>query len=88
MIELFRKKPLANINLEELARQTLGFTGAEIEAVCNEAALKGLEEIMEVAKTDEEVFFALIKLKHISMDIFISSDWPSIQECFHNNVPL
>ncbi len=43
------------MNLEDLATKTSDYTGAEIEAICNEAALKGLEEIMEVAKTDEEV---------------------------------
>lgn len=48
---------MSDVNLEELATKTCDYTGAEIEAICNEAALKGLEEIMEVAKTDEEVFF-------------------------------
>jgi len=50
------KKPLhTDVDLEDLARQTEGYSGAEIAAVCNEAALKGLEDLMSIAVTDEEV---------------------------------
>ena len=50
------KKPVhSDVSLEELARQTEGYSGAEIAAICNEAALKALEDLMAIASTDEEV---------------------------------
>lgn len=32
-------KPIANVNLEQLARQTAGLTGADLANICNEAAI-------------------------------------------------
>ncbi len=38
-------KPLAeDVNLEELARETFGFSGAHLESACNEAAILALRE--------------------------------------------
>jgi SpoVK/Ycf46/Vps4 family AAA+-type ATPase len=34
---------------------TDGYSGAEIAAVCNEAALKALEDLMATPMTDEQV---------------------------------
>ncbi len=43
-----RDKPLgADVSLEELARSTDNHSGAEIAAICNEAALAALEEAIE-----------------------------------------
>ncbi len=40
-----RKKPLAeDVNLEEIARRTDRYTGAELAAVCNEAAMLAIRE--------------------------------------------
>jgi vesicle-fusing ATPase len=40
-----RNKPLAdNVNLEEIANDTFGFSGAHLESVANEAAIKALRE--------------------------------------------
>lgn len=40
-----RNKPLAeDVSLEEVARQTLGFSGAHLESVCNEAAILAMRE--------------------------------------------
>lgn len=44
-----------DVHLDDLAHQTEGYSGAEIAAVCNEAALKALEDLMSIAVTDEEV---------------------------------
>lgn len=49
------KKPLKDVDLEELATLTDGYSGAEIAAVCNEAALKALEDLMATPMTDEQV---------------------------------
>merc|ERR1711972_407099 len=43
-----RKKPVDNdVNLDQLASQTEGYSGAELAAVCNEAAMKALEDAIE-----------------------------------------
>jgi len=43
-----RKIPLAtDVNLEEVAQSTEGYSGAEVAAVCNEAALAALEESVD-----------------------------------------
>jgi transitional endoplasmic reticulum ATPase len=52
------KKPLKDVDLDELATMTEGYSGAEIAAVCNESALKALEEIMSRPMSDEEVIEA------------------------------
>lgn len=49
---------MKNVDLEELATLTEGYSGAEIAAVCNESALKALEEIMSTPMSDEEVIVA------------------------------
>jgi len=45
-----RNKPLSSsrggIDLEDLARRTEGYSGAELSAVCNEAAMKALEDLL------------------------------------------
>ena len=46
-----RKMPLASdVDLEELAKKTEGYTGADIEAVCREAALIALREAIREGK--------------------------------------
>jgi transitional endoplasmic reticulum ATPase len=48
-------KPLAqDVALEMLAKEAQGFTGAEIEAVCQEAAMRAIREAIEL-KTDPEL---------------------------------
>lgn len=42
-------KPLAeDVNLEEIARETFGFSGAHLESACNEAAILALRENSEI----------------------------------------
>ncbi len=50
-----REKPLAqDVDPEELAREAGGFTGAEIEAVCQEAAMRAIREAIQL-KADPEI---------------------------------
>jgi transitional endoplasmic reticulum ATPase len=42
--------PLENVDLEELARKTDGFVGADLEALCTEAAIIALRENMQSKK--------------------------------------
>ena len=55
-----KRKPLdSNIDLSELAQKTQNYSGAEIAAICNEAALKALETNLqnseENTKDDHEL---------------------------------
>jgi len=50
-----RKKPLAkDVDLDEIARKTDKYTGAELAAVCNEAAMLALREAASKMKSVEE----------------------------------
>ncbi|MCD6434529.1 MAG: CDC48 family AAA ATPase [Candidatus Diapherotrites archaeon] len=50
-----RGMPLAkNVNLETLANSTHGFVGADLEALCKEAAMKALRRYMPKINLDEE----------------------------------
>ncbi|WP_423744466.1 CDC48 family AAA ATPase (plasmid) [Haladaptatus sp. SPP-AMP-3] len=51
-----RHKPLADdVDLEELAEQTDGYVGADIEAVCREAAMAASREFIESVSPDDIV---------------------------------
>ncbi len=59
-LEIFKvhtkKMPLAkDVKLEELAKETEGFTGADIEAVCRESAMNALREAKAKGKKVEKV---------------------------------
>ena len=49
-----REKPLADdVNIEELARRTDGYVGADIEAVCREASMAATREFIETVEPDQ-----------------------------------
>jgi transitional endoplasmic reticulum ATPase len=49
-----RNMPLAkDVNLEELAKKTKGFSGADLEALCRESAMLALRENIENKKVDK-----------------------------------
>jgi transitional endoplasmic reticulum ATPase len=57
-----RKMPLAeDVNISVLAEKTEGYTGADIEAICREAALNALREEMKPKKVEMRHFEAAIK---------------------------
>jgi transitional endoplasmic reticulum ATPase len=51
-----KKKPLGrDVDIEELAKKTEGYTGADIAAVCNQAVMECMREyIRKVGKIDKE----------------------------------
>ncbi|XP_011637023.1 spermatogenesis-associated protein 5 isoform X2 [Pogonomyrmex barbatus] len=54
-----RNMPIAKeVNIAYLIRQTKGYTGAEIKAICDEAAMKALEEDLDAAVVTEKHFIA------------------------------
>ncbi|MDI3497443.1 CDC48 family AAA ATPase [Archaeoglobus sp.] len=67
-VEIFkihlRGKPLADdVNIEELAEKTEGYSGADIEAVCREAGMLAIRELIKPGMTREEAKEAAKKLK-------------------------
>ncbi len=58
-----RGKPLAeDVDLEKLAEKTEGYTGADIEAICNEATMLAIREFINSGKKDYKE--AKITMKH------------------------
>ncbi|MDH5806249.1 MAG: CDC48 family AAA ATPase [Candidatus Methanomethylicaceae archaeon] len=58
-----RKMPLAeDVNFSILAEKTEGYTGADIEAICREAALMALREEMKPKKVEMRHFEAALKI--------------------------
>ena len=53
--------PLENVNLKELAKKTENYVGADIEAVCREAAMHALRKDMGVRKITMEDFKEALK---------------------------
>ncbi|QQP56174.1 Spermatogenesisassociated protein 5like [Caligus rogercresseyi] len=51
-----------NMDWDSLAQLTQGYSGAEISAVCNEAALKALERDMEAKIVSQEDFLSALRI--------------------------
>ena len=51
-----KSMPLRGVSIEELSRETEGYTGADIEAVCREAAMNSLREDIEAGYVDKKHF--------------------------------
>lgn len=55
--------PIAKeVNVEDLICLTEGYTGAEIQAICHEAAMKALEENIKADTVRKEHFKAALAL--------------------------
>ncbi len=58
-----RKMPLAkDVNIDELAEKTEGFSGADIEALCREAALNALRRDINAKEVTKEDFEKALKV--------------------------
>jgi len=59
-----RKKPLADdVDLDDIAKRTEGYTGADLEALCNTAVMLAIREYIAVNKDPEEAKKGVKKLK-------------------------
>jgi len=57
-----RNMPIAKeVNIVDLVCLTEGYTGAEIQAICHEAAMKALEEDLDAAVVTKEHFIAAFR---------------------------
>ncbi|WP_297458098.1 CDC48 family AAA ATPase [Thermococcus sp.] len=87
-LEIFRvhtrRVPLAeDVDLEELARRTEGYTGADIEALVREAALTAMRRIMaelpaEVVEREDEEFLERLKVSRRDFEAALQKVRPSI----------
>ncbi len=60
-----RGRPLSeDVDIEKLAEKTEGYTGADIEAVCNEATILALREYIQSGRDPENPRDAKIEMKH------------------------
>ena len=70
-----RGMPLSeDVDLEKLSEKTLGYTGADIESLCKEAAMKSLAPHMSELKTlEDKVPTYLLEKMNVTMDNFIDA---------------
>ncbi|MCD6562707.1 MAG: AAA family ATPase, partial [Thermoproteales archaeon] len=58
-----RRMPLAeDVNLEEIARKTEGYTGADLAALCREAAITALREVGKPTKVEMKHFMKALEV--------------------------
>ncbi|NLI62445.1 MAG: CDC48 family AAA ATPase [Methanosarcinaceae archaeon] len=60
-IEIFKvhlkdKKLSSNVNIEKLAEETEGYVGADIEAICKEAAMLAMRDLIKPGSSREDVY--------------------------------
>lgn len=74
--------PLEKINLKDLARKTQGYVGADIEAVCREAALHALRMNMQARVVTKENFEEAIKIVRPSVSADIEKTYTELADKF------
>ena len=69
-----RKMPLAeDVNLEELADATNGFVGADLEALCKEAAMHALRRVLPEIDIEKEIPAEIIENLKVTREDFIEA---------------
>nr|XP_023012999.1 spermatogenesis-associated protein 5 [Leptinotarsa decemlineata] len=58
----FAKMPVLNVSIDELVEKTMQYSGAEVNAVCHEAAMAALEESLECQHVESRHFEKALKL--------------------------
>jgi SpoVK/Ycf46/Vps4 family AAA+-type ATPase/intein/homing endonuclease len=83
-LEIFKvhskEMPLKNVNLEKFAQITEGYVGADIEAVCREAAILALRENMSAKVVEERHFMEALKTVSASVTKEIEKAYAEIKE--------
>ncbi len=85
-IEIFKvhtkSMPLKDVDIEELAKQTEGYVGADIEAICREAAILALRENIAAKEITAEHFEGAMKKVHASVTKDVEKMYEDLQERF------
>jgi transitional endoplasmic reticulum ATPase len=69
-----RKMPLAeDVNLDELADATNGFVGADLEALCKEAAMHALRRVLPEIDIEKEIPAEIIENLKVTREDFIEA---------------
>jgi transitional endoplasmic reticulum ATPase len=69
-----RKMPLAeDVNLDELADATNGFVGADLEALCKEAAMHALRRVLPEVDIEKEIPAEIIENLKVTREDFIEA---------------
>ncbi|NHW24125.1 MAG: CDC48 family AAA ATPase [Archaeoglobales archaeon] len=69
-----RKMPLAeDVNLDELADATNGFVGADLEALCKEAAMHALRRVLPEVDIEKEIPAEIVENLKVTREDFIEA---------------
>ncbi|MBI2580807.1 AAA family ATPase [Candidatus Woesearchaeota archaeon] len=83
-LEIFKvhtkNMPLKDVNLEKFAQLTEGYAGADIEAVCREAAILALRESMTAKSVEERHFMESLKKVRPSVTKEIEKAYEDVRE--------
>jgi len=74
--------PLKNVDIDKLAKQTEGYVGADIEAVCREAAIIALRENMKATSVTEKHFDKALDIVKPSVTKDIEKAYEELQDHF------
>jgi len=85
-IEIFKvhtkEMPLKGVDLAELAAQTEGYVGADIEAICREAAIFALRQDINAKEIRKEHFAEALKKVRPSVSKDIEKEYAELQDHF------
>jgi len=85
-LEIFKvhtkNMPLKNVDIEELAKKTEGYVGADIEAICREAAILALRENIGAKEVLMEHFEEAMKKVHASVTKDVEKMYEDLKERF------
>ena len=69
-----RGMPLKEVNFEKIAQITHGYTGADVAALCKEAAMKALRKMLpDIKKVEGRVPSEVLMKLHVSMKNFLDA---------------
>ena len=74
--------PLKGVDLDVLAKETEGYVGADIEAVCREAAIFALRADINAKEVRREHFDESLKKVRPSVSKEIEKEYADLQEHF------
>jgi len=77
-----KNMPIKDVNLKDLAERTEGYVGADIEAVCREAAIGALRKNIEAKTVTAEDFEEALKTVRASATAEIVKMYESLQDKF------
>jgi transitional endoplasmic reticulum ATPase len=72
--------PLKAVKLKELAKKTEGYVGADIEAVCREAAIDALRKDNKAKKVNMENFEVALKKVRASVVKEVEKKYEKLEE--------